>query len=1348
MKSYPSIRAGLIVLIVVALLLLTAAPQSAHAAGPIVVTSAADSVGSDGLCTLREAITNANNDAATYGDCAAGSGADTITFAPALAGTLISLNTVGDTTLGPAAFGVTSNVTILGDANQGITIERNNTAPWMRIFYVGTGGTLTLKYLTLQGGMVLGSQGGAAMNGGSGGASAGMGGAIFNQGILYLDSVTLRDNQAVGGTGGAWIIEAEAYNGGGGGGVNSSGNLADIEDSAGGGPNGGSVSTPTNDATGPGGGGGGAIFLGWDSTDPHRHAGRGGDFGGGGGGHELRNGGLGGFGGGGGGGGATPGIAAMGEGGLSVYGGGAGGRGGSYMFNEMLHASGAGGGGAGMGGALFNDRGGSVTIVNSTLVANMAQGGPGGPNYYPAGGSVSPYSGSGGSALGGGIFNRSGTLTLVNVTLANNNVIAGIAGPIMEAALPGNPGARNGSELYTMRDPVTGEAAAVNMVNTIVVNSSAVYDHLVNDPGYAGTVTGSHNLVMRASGIPAGIILSTADPLLGPLGDNGGPTQTFALNIGSPAINAGTSGAPVLDQRGAGRDEMPDIGAYEVESIEWIVDSAADIIATDGLTTLREAIQRASGSVGPHTIRFAPGMAGQTITFSAAAEDDTFGPSAFRVDYPITIDAAGVEGIVIQRSTAAPEMRLFYVAPGGSLTLEGLTLTNGVARGGDGGSAMGGGGGGAAGLGGAIFNQGTLILEGVTLTDHQAIGGNGTAGGYCGGGGGGGGGGMGSDGTATGGMNGGAGGGPNGGDGGQPGPQNNGAAGGVGGGGGGGMSWSYYDGYAGYNGGAGGFGGAGGGGGCGTSFYQKGVGGAGGFGGGAGGNSPGMGNWVYGGFGGGDNGTFASGGGGAGMGGAVFNHGGALTIVNSTLSGNTAQGGASYFSGSGLGGAVFNRAGTVTILNSTLAYNIVSTSGLGTADGGALYSYADGGAATVNVTNSILSNSTGGSDAVNDGGAVSGSHNVIMSESGFGGVTLSSDNPNLGALADNGGGALTHAIEPPSPALHSGTAVGAPATDQRSIPRDTRPDIGSFELQASITFADPAGVCDGNIPCFTTMGGAIGGALSGGMAVIYPAAYNENVLLNKAITVQVNGNLALNGSLTMSAGVFNAGSGNVTVNGDFTLSGGSFTAPGGLLDVTGATVYSGGTFTYTPNGAIREQRSVSGTPALTFPLTGVTIAVTANTDLTGVQVTRHEQNHVGATTPATQTGRYWSLTPTGSDFTVNLTLPASFTPDAADKLCRYTAGPGYGWNCGYPEDHTFTGNTVTRYGVNEFSDWVVGNNAGPTAVSLQSFSAASPVGWVGWLVGLVGLLGVFGVLGATAVVRRHRQKCGIAANQP
>ena len=60
--------------------------------------------------------------------------------------------------------------------------------------------------------------------------------------------------------------------------------------------------------------------------------------------------------------------------------------------------------------------------------------------------------------------------------------------------------------------------------------------------------------------------LVNTNPLLGPLADNGGPTQTMALLPGSPAIDAGVAVAGVTtDQRGIARPQgtTPDIGAFE-----------------------------------------------------------------------------------------------------------------------------------------------------------------------------------------------------------------------------------------------------------------------------------------------------------------------------------------------------------------------------------------------------------------------------------------------------------------------------------------------------------------------------------------------------------------------------------------------------------------------------------------------------------------------------------------------------------------------------------------------------------------------------------------------------------------
>jgi hypothetical protein len=83
----------------------------------------------------------------------------------------------------------------------------------------------------------------------------------------------------------------------------------------------------------------------------------------------------------------------------------------------------------------------------------------------------------------------------------------------------------------------------------------------------AGTVTGSNNLIMvhaAVTGVPADTI--SADPKLGPLADNGGPTQTLALLSGSPAIDQGNVVRPVtVDQRSFRRvvGSGPDIGAFE-----------------------------------------------------------------------------------------------------------------------------------------------------------------------------------------------------------------------------------------------------------------------------------------------------------------------------------------------------------------------------------------------------------------------------------------------------------------------------------------------------------------------------------------------------------------------------------------------------------------------------------------------------------------------------------------------------------------------------------------------------------------------------------------------------------------
>ena len=218
----------------------------------IVVTSLADEVADDGQVTLREAIAAANNDTTVDGSVA-GSGADTITFDPALTAdgpAAIELSIVGDRSAGRSGLLISSEITIVGG---GVTITRDTSAAEdLRLFRIDSTGNLTLQQLTLSGGVARGGDGGDG-NSVAGGGAAGLGGAIFNQGTLALQNSTLSGNLAQGGDGGT--IDSSAIANAGGGGLDQSGQI----DGSGGGPNGGAGGF--EDGVFGGGGGGDGLSL-------------------------------------------------------------------------------------------------------------------------------------------------------------------------------------------------------------------------------------------------------------------------------------------------------------------------------------------------------------------------------------------------------------------------------------------------------------------------------------------------------------------------------------------------------------------------------------------------------------------------------------------------------------------------------------------------------------------------------------------------------------------------------------------------------------------------------------------------------------------------------------------------------------------------------------------------------------------------------------------------------------------------------------------------------------------------------------------------------------------------------
>jgi hypothetical protein len=174
--------------------------------------------------------------------------------------------------------------------------------------------------------------------------------------------------------------------------------------------------------------------------------------------------------------------------------------------------------------------------------------------------------------------------------------------------------------------------------------------------------------------------------------------------------------------------------------------------------------------------------------------------------------------------------------------------------------------------------------------------------------------------------------------------------------------------------------------------------------------------------------------------------------------------------------------------------------------------------------------------------------------------------------------------------------------------------------------------------------------------------------------------------------------------------------------------------TLTNNGVIRKTQVIDAVDWYYFGLASqdeLLIDVTTD-NFTSITVERRDQNHPGRTgtgaPPASGVGWgiYWTITPDGSG-TVDLTLPHALADNTLAQACRFISGTT--WDCARNNSDEWT---VTREGVTEFSDWAVGNNVTPTAVSLSSFSATNQsTGIVALIIGILML-----VLGSLWLRRR------------
>jgi hypothetical protein len=241
-------------------------------------------------------------------------------------------------------------------------------------------------------------------------------------------------------------------------------------------------------------------------------------------------------------------------------------------------------------------------IANDTPAADLSIHGPGASRITVSGNNASrvfrisdgadaTISGltisNGSTDIGGGIYNFR-TLELSNSTVSGNTATSG----------------SSGGGIYS------NSVGTMTLSNTIVARNSAT-----TKPDASGSFTSEgNNLIGDTTGSSGWGTsdLQNVNPLLGPLQNNGGPTDTHALLPDSPAVDAANSTTcPLTDQRGETRKDgdgngttVCDIGAFEKETAppppstpDLAPESDTGLSSTDNLT--RDTTPTFTGTAQP-----------------------------------------------------------------------------------------------------------------------------------------------------------------------------------------------------------------------------------------------------------------------------------------------------------------------------------------------------------------------------------------------------------------------------------------------------------------------------------------------------------------------------------------------------------------------------------------------------------------------------------------------------------------------------------------------------------------------------------------------------------------------------
>jgi hypothetical protein len=330
----------------------------------------------------------------------------------------------------------------------------------------------------------------------------------------------------------------------------------------------------------------------------------------------------------------------------------------------------------GAGGGILNE--GTLWVDQVLLWGNTADEGGGLENTGTAFISNSLFTGNGGSTRGGGIQSKDATsnLEVVNTTFSSNGTSGSGGGLYLDFT----------ASLQNVTVTANGGYGVYRQGGTVSVRNSIIAGNFIGDA--FGTINSLGNNIIGNTTDSSGWIGSdqqNVSPLMNTLADNGGFTNTHALQGASPAINAGSStNAPLIDQRGYLRSAGAiDVGAFEYgagpQNVSIVtVDTTSDVAdgdtssisslfgnrGADGFISLREAITAANNTTngvapdeihfniagaGPHTINILSALPSiiESVVIDGWSEPDFAGTPIIELN---GTSAGGTSGLVLQAS--------------------------------------------------------------------------------------------------------------------------------------------------------------------------------------------------------------------------------------------------------------------------------------------------------------------------------------------------------------------------------------------------------------------------------------------------------------------------------------------------------------------------------------------------------------------------------------------------------------------------------------------------------------------------------------------------------------------------